>query len=151
MKSSAGSHLQQLPIPSQQIDGDFHITCHTFSPFLKFAPLKGHIEIISYFTCRRKITVSHKCFSTSKALSSGYQVLKSAYQEGLLKMLFFSIVCWYSDHTHFVYSVLQYNIVVFIYVRHIPLYILYNLGRTTKMFLLPIHTFFSKKMSAPRR
>lgn len=89
MKSSAGSHLQQLPIPSQQIDGDFHITCHTFSPFLKFAPLKGHIEIISYFTCRRKITVSHKCFSTSKALSSGYQVLKSAYQEGLLKMLFF--------------------------------------------------------------
>lgn len=94
MQETNGSHLQHLPITSQQIDGDFHITCHAFSTFLKFTPLNGHIQIISYFTCRRKITVSRKSFSTSTALSGGYRVLKSAYQERLLKMdLDFFLLC----------------------------------------------------------
>jgi len=88
------SHLQELPITSQQIDSDFHITSHAFSTFLKFTPLNGHIQIIPYFTCRRKITVSRKSVSTSSALSGGYRVLESAYQERLLKTdLDFFLLC----------------------------------------------------------
>lgn len=154
MTSSDGSHLQQLPITSQQIDSDFHITCHAFSTFLKFAPLKGHIQIISYFTCRRKITVSQMIFhqhSTFKWLSGVEISLSGEVAENWVVFFYYVIhgyiLLWYIDKWPWTLclqcSSIQYCCTVCIYVRHIPLYtlfILYNLGRTTKMFLLPIHT-----------